>query len=362
MKKYSKRYKKKIQFFCPSIEEGGVEKNLFNITNNLSDDFDISIITANNDKKKFFNKKIKFISIKNNKFNKSSRLIKSLLSAMLFFKNYDRRNILISFQSNIIAIILSKIMFNKVIVRSNASPHIYAKNVFKRYLLRIFFNLANKIIVNSNEFKNEFLKYFKLNSVVIYNPVESKSYLMKKSNKKINFSFFKNTSSYIKILSIGRIVKQKDHLTILRAINKIKYKKKIRFCLIGKGYLENNLQYYIKKKGLDKIVKIIGYKENIYPYIVKSDLFILSSLYEGLPNTLIEARSFGIPIFSTNCKTGPKEILKKYKYGKFFKIKDHNNLSKLLMSFKPIKKKFTYDRRFDFEKNIQLYRNIINSV
>ena len=53
MKKYSKRYKKKIQFFCPSIEEGGVEKNLFNITNNLSDDFDISIITANNDKKKF---------------------------------------------------------------------------------------------------------------------------------------------------------------------------------------------------------------------------------------------------------------------------------------------------------------------
>lgn len=362
MKKFLKNYKKKLQFFCPSIEEGGVEKNLFNIANKLSDDFDISIITANNNKKKFFNKKIKFISTKNKKFNRSNRFIKSLLSTILFIRNYNRKNIIFSFQSNIIAIFLSKIMFNKIIVRSNTSPNKYAKNLFKRCLLRIFFNFADKIVVNSKEFKNEFFKYFKINAVTIYNPVEKKNYLLKKANKKINFRFFNNSNGCIKVLSIGRLVEQKDHITILKAINKIKNKKKIKFCLIGKGYLEDNLKHYIKKRKLSEIVKIIGYRNNIYPYIKKADLFVLSSLYEGLPNILIEALSFGIPIFSTNCRTGPKEILKNYKNSKLFKIKDHKNLSKMLISFKPVKKNFTYDKRFDFEKNIQLYKNLINSI
>ena len=100
---------------------------------------------------------------------------------------------------------------------------------------------------------------------------------------------------------------------------------------------------------MEKNVKLIGYKKNIYPYYKKADLFILSSLYEGLPNTLIEANYFNLKIISSNCKTGPKEILKSNKNSKLFKVGDFNELAKfiLLTKFKE-KKKFTIDKRFDF--------------
>ncbi len=81
--------------------------------------------------------------------------------------------------------------------------------------------------------------------------------------------------------------------------------------MIGKGNEYNNLKKFIVENKLDDQVKILNFKNNVYPYYRKADLFLLSSLYEGLPNTLIEALTFGIPIISSNCKTGPREILNK---------------------------------------------------
>ena len=363
MKKFLEKYKKNIIFFCPSIEEGGVEKNLINIVNAIGNDFNVSVITANNDKKKKFNKNIKFISPNSNYFNKKSRILKSLVSSFLFFKNYHSKSTVISFQSNIIAIVLSKLTFNKVIIRSNSSPNIYAKNFFKRILFRIFFRFADKIIVNSKEFKKEFYRFFKLKSYIIYNSIESSKYLKYKSNKKVNFGFFDNAKKTLKILSIGRLVYQKDHMTILKAIKEIKDKRKVKLCIIGKGNQKKRLMKFIKFNKLNKVVKIIEYKNNVYPYLLKANLFILSSLYEGLPNTLLEAKSFNIPIISSDCRTGPKEILENYKNGKLFSIKNFKELSRLiLLSKQSNKKKFIYDKRFDFNKNIQIYKNLLNSV
>ena len=107
----------------------------------------------------------------------------------------------------------------------------------------------------------------------------------------------------------------------------------------------------------------MNFQNNVYPYYKKADLFILSSLYEGLPNTLIEALSFGVPIISTDCKTGPREIMKKKKFGKLFRIGDYKKLSNLIMNSKKKRKKnCTNDIRFDFEKNLQKYKNLINNL
>ena len=74
----------------------------------------------------------------------------------------------------------------------------------------------------------------------------------------------------------------------------------------GKEY--NNLNNYINNNQLEDKVKIIGYKNNVYPYYLKSDLFVLSSIYEGLPNTLIEALTFGIPIISPIVKQDQRKF------------------------------------------------------
>lgn len=350
-----------VIFFCPSIEEGGVEKNLVNTVNGLKDNFNISLITANFNKKKFFKKKINFISPGNNFFNKKKRIIKSLVCIYLFLKNFlFAKIIIISFQANTLAILLGKLFFKKVIIRSNTSPNTYAKNKFKRIVMKFFFKLSNEVLVNSYHFKREFIKYFSVYPIVIYNSIGPKNYLLKKFNKKINFNFFDKSKKSLKILSIGRLVHQKDHITILRALKLVKQKRKVKFCLIGKGDLEKKIKSYIKNNNLSNYIKLLGYKDNIYPYLKKSDLFILSSLYEGSPNTLIEALTFGLKIISTNCKTGPKEILKKEKFGKLFKVGDYKQLSKLIINTKKnTKKKVIFDSRFDYENMLNKYRSII---
>tara|TARA_Y100000996_G_scaffold219735_1_gene172813 strand:+ start:2235 stop:3329 length:1095 start_codon:yes stop_codon:yes gene_type:complete len=364
MKKFLTKFNKNIIFFCPSIEEGGVEKNLINICNGIVDRHKVTLITANKNKYTLFKKKINFISPNTNFFNNRSRILKSIYCCYLLLKNYDKnKNIIISFQSNILAIIISKILNYKVIVRSNQSPHIYAKNIIKRKIMAFFFKKADKIVVNSNDFKKEFKKFFNIKAIIIYNLVEKIGDLKKYSKKNNKENFFSNSKKIINILSIGRLVYQKDQITILKALNLIKNKKKFKFYLIGKGNEYTNLKKFINSNKLNKQIKILGFKTNVYPYYNKADIFVQSSLFEGLPNTLIEALSFGVPIISSNCKTGPKEILNKEKYGKLFKIKDYKMLSKLILkSKKKLKIKYINDKRFDFNKNLKAYENLITSL
>lgn len=367
MKKYFKKSKKNIIFFCPSIEEGGVEKNLINICNGIARNQKISIITANKNKKKYFNNKINFISSSTNFFNFKKRLIKSLLCIYLLIKNHKNHKkhncVMVSFQSNIFAIIMSKLLNYKIIIRANQSPTNYARNYIKRKIMSLFYKLADKIIVNSYDFRKEFSKFFHVRSLVIYNLIETPKTLEKLAKRRVKNNFFSKSKTTINILTIGRLVIQKDQITILKALNLIKYKKKFRYYLIGKGKELYNLKNFIMKNKLKNKVKILNFQNNVYPYYKKADLFILSSIYEGLPNTLIEALSFGVPIISTDCKTGPREIITNKKLGKLFKISDYKELSNLILKSK--KKKITNysnDIRFDFEKNLQKYKNLINNL
>jgi len=366
MKESLTKFNKNIIFFCPSMEEGGVEKNLINICNGIAKNHKITLITANKNKNIFFKKKINFISAKTNFFNNRSRIIKCIYCAYLLLKNNNNNNqktIIVAFQSNILAIIISKILNYKVIIRSNQSPNNYANNIIKRKIMYFFFKRADKIIVNSNDFKKEFKKFFNLQTIPIYNLIEKISDLRKYSKKLVNDSFFSNSKKVLNILSIGRLVPQKDQITILKALNLIKNKKKFKFYLIGKGSEYKNLKKFINENKLNNQIKILNFKSNIYPYYRKADIFVLSSLYEGLPNTLIEALTFGVPIISSNCKTGPKEILNKKKYGKLFKIKDYKTLSLLILkSKKQIKMKYINDKRFDFYQNLKKYENLITSL
>jgi Glycosyltransferase len=121
---------------------------------------------------------------------------------------------------------------------------------------------------------------------------------------------------------------------------------------------------------LNKFFKIINFKKNPYPYIKKSDLFILSSNFEGLPNVLLEAIALNKFVISSNCPTGPSEILDNGKGGLLFKVGNHEELSKkiiyALKNKKKCNKKLSFARkrlsRFDFLKNLLKYYNTLNSI
>ena len=122
-------------------------------------------------------------------------------------------------------------------------------------------------------------------------------------------------------------------MTLLKSLKLLKYKFKVNFrlYLIGKGYNFNLLSNFIKNSGLQKNIKLAGYKKNAFEYIKSSDLLILTSRYEGLPNVLIEAQASGVPVISSNCPSGPREILMNGKLGELFKVGDYKGLSKKIL-------------------------------
>ena len=125
--------KKKLIIFMPSIEGGGVEKNLFLVSNYLSKKIkDLRLITISKKYKKKFNKSIKFITLSSNFWDKLSRRSKYALALILLFKEIlkDRKLIVFSFQANIYCIILCKLFRIKIISRSNSAPVGWSKNFY----------------------------------------------------------------------------------------------------------------------------------------------------------------------------------------------------------------------------------------
>ncbi len=362
--------KKKLIFFCPSIEEGGVEKNLFLMANKLSENYNINVLSANKQKRKMFAKRVKFYSSKNIDLDKSPRVIKSIYCSFVFLiKFFNEKNIiLIAYESNIFAIFLSKILRVPIIVRSNASPIGYLKNKLKKYIFMFFFRYANLVLVNSKEFKYKIDNILKIKSKILYNSIIEKNLLKKLSSQK--FQKIDLPKKTYKIVIIGRLVDQKDHITSLKALNLLKNKINFYTIIIGKGELLDNLKKFCKKNNLLSRIKFLGFKKNIYPYLKWSDALVLSSKYEGCPNVLIEAISMNKIAISSNCSTGPKEILKNGKAGYLFKTSNYKSLAKQIETSyrdkkitlqKKIFAKRTIDR-FSIDKNARKLIQYIDNL
>ena len=356
--------------FMPSIEGGGVEKNFFLISNFLIKKFEyVSVITISKKYKFRFSKDIKFITLKSNMWDKFGRRFKYFLAILLLIKEiYASKNpIVFSFQANIYCIILCKLLKTKIISRSNSAPHGWSKNLFKRFLFKIFLNSANKILVNSKEFKKDLKKEFGVNATCIYNPlnVQDIKILAKKKSRKI----FSN-NKILKILNVGRYTEQKDQITLLKSLKYLNNRIDFQAVLIGKGILKNKLKKFITENKLSHKVKLINFINNPYKFINQTDLFVLSSKYEGLPNVLLEALTLKKFIISSDCPTGPREILSYGKGGLLFKSGDHQDLSSKILYYvknkKKCKKLLKYSienlNRFDYKKNLDKYYNIIKST
>ena len=352
----------------PSIENGGVEKNLFLIANYLSMNIPNTIlITASKRSNKKF-KNIKIITPKINTDKIHGRMVKYLLCIYELFKILisEKNLVLFAFQANLYCALLGLFFPKlKIITRSNSSPSGWSNNSFKKFIFLILFKRINKIIVNSLNFQRELKKKFKVNSICIYNPL-NKKFIKKNSKKKISFSFFKNKS--LKIINIGRLVDQKDQITFLKSLNLIKKKIFFRALIIGNGERHKDLVDYISRNGLGKKVKIINFKSNPFTYLNKADIMVHTAKFEGLPNVLLEALSLKKYIISTNCPTGPSEILNNGKSGDLVRIGDYKNIAKKIANYskKKVIKKINYGykmlERFDFNRNQNKYLRLVQKV
>ena len=364
---------KNLVFFIPYIGGGGVEKNLFLISNYLSTKINnIYICTTSNEYKNKFNKKIKFIlpkkKISENLYIRIKYFYCLIILFIFLLKN--KNTVVFSFQANIYCILLCKILRIKIISRSNSSPSGWNHNLIKQIIYKKIINMADLIITNSKNFKKQMDKNFGIKTVCIYNPL-NKIEIIKKSRIKINFDFFNNKKKELKIINIGRLTDQKDQLTLLKSIKILKEKKvSFKLLIMGRGVERKNLLNYINENNLHKDIKIISFHDNPFPILKKADLFVLSSKYEGLPNVLLEAALLKKFIISSNCPTGPKEILLNGKGGFLFEVGNYKQLSKKIIFYsnntqlleKKINHSFKNLNRFDYQKNMESYYSLVKKI
>ena len=356
--------RQELIFYIPSIEKGGVEKNLFELLSLLTKDkkFKLKLVTYQKPKN-FKLKNIKIIT--SIKLGINSRFLKYVVCFfLLFFQINNKKQIIVSYQNNAFAILASMFRGCKILIRCNTSLKKYINNKLSKIFYRFLYSKADKIIVNSLDFKKEFRKILNINAYLIYNALNIKKIESLSRLRNRNNFFDKN---HLNLISVGRLVPQKDQITLLKAVNYAKNKIKIKLLVMGSGADRNFLNNYIYSKNLGGIIKILDFSKNPYPQIKKADALVLSSLFEGFPNVLTEAQILKTLIIASNCPTGPREIIEKNLRGIIFKKKDYLNLGKLLISvnkMSKINKKrilngYNYAKKFGHKKHYNNFKKLV---
>ena len=203
------------------------------------------------------------------------------------------------------------------------------------------------------------------NSLCILNPFDFRKIKLKSLEKTQKIYKKKNS---LRLIAVGRLTYQKDFLTLLKAMKLLDGKRIFELIILGKGNEKIKLENYLFKEKLNKNVKLIGYQKNPFKFIRQADILLLTSLFEGSPNILVEALYLKKYIISTNCPTGPKEILSNGEYGSLVKTGDYKKIAKLLINFKKnsnnknkIEKGFKSLKKFDYRVNCEKYLKLIQN-
>ena len=128
-------------------------------------------------------------------------------------------------------------------------------------------------------------------------------------------------------MNVGSLKIQKDHYNLIEAFSLLKFNKNCKLLIIGNGPLKNELKKFIYLKKLNKFISLVNFKSNLQKYYETADVFVSSSKWEGFSNVIAESLGYGLPVVSTNCKSGPSEILKNGKYGELVQIENPKKLA-----------------------------------
>lgn len=124
------------------------------------------------------------------------------------------------------------------------------------------------------------------------------------------------------VVSVGRLVEQKDYPTLISALNLLKSHKPCRLIILGEGEKRSELENMIRTLGLNDLIDLPGFVPNPYAFVDRADLFVLSSAWEGFGNVLVEALALGTPVVATDCPFGPREIVQNGRLGPLVPVGD----------------------------------------
>jgi len=243
--------------------------------------------------------------------------------------------------------------------------------IIDKTLVKIAYSKVDKVIFVSQGLMEATKNLYNLKDkkiCVIYNPVFSND-ILEKAQESIEHPWFRENIPII--LSVGRIESiQKDFTTLLKAFAKVREKMKARLVILGTGPQRGKLESLAKNLNIKNDTCFLGFQENPYKFMEESDVFVLSSKYEGFGVVLVEAMICGIPVISSDCKFGPREILQDEKNGILVPPGDVNALAEsiiLILNNKKLAQDFVQRGKirvldFTVEKSIAEYKKVLSEI
>lgn len=317
----------KIALVLPDLRGGGAEKVFVNLANYfVSVGYEIDLVLLK-EKGEFIadcDKRIKLINLNCNYYRDSIKPLRNYISKS------KPNSILVGLWPLTAYAILASLLTKhkvKVIVTDHSilSESPIAKKIINLLFLRLsisfLYPFSFKQIGVSNGVCSDLkkLSYGRVSADTIYNPVVQ-------LRQGTDYSHPLGGRNYI--LAVGRLKSVKDYPTLIKAFALLQVElSHLNLVILGDGELKADLIKLINTLKLEDKVHLVGFKNDLYRWYSFADLFVLSSINEGFGNVLVEAMQFGLPIVSTDCESGPREILAHGKYGKLVPVGDSKALA-----------------------------------
>ena len=362
--------RKKIFFIIPSLAGGGAEKVLVDLLCHLDrDKYQMHLVLF--EKKGVHLGSIpSHVSIYDLKKKNRYSFFKLIFSLVSLFRALKPDTVL-SFMAytNIVTVLASflfRIKFNLVIsIHTNLTKSLLSSRCsrVKKFLYVKLFNYADYTVVPSLGIKEHLLGDFGLNEQkirVINNPLDLINI------NRLGNEGLKNEELGKYIVAVGRLERPKDYPTLLKAYALISAKVEEKLVILGEGEEKERLKQIAKDLKIQKKVLFLGFKNNPYKFMKTASIFVLSSIWESFAIVLTEAMACGTPVVSTDCSSGPDEIITNGKNGLLVLPSDEKALAEAMVTLlrdKDLRKKFSEEGRkraedFKIEKILPQYEEV----
>lgn len=325
----------RIGFFLPSLRGGGAERVMVALANGFADrgiGVDLVLANANGPYRSEVNSAVQVIDLQ------AGRVLASLPGLVGYLRRERPRALLSAMRhANVVAYLATRwsrqstrLVISEHNTLSQAQKQGGRKGIVVRALMRPVYSRCHGVVAVSNGVADDLSQQLGLSRdriQTIYNPVVSDQLAVRSQEPAPKLANVKRPI----ILAVGRLTAQKDYPTLLRAVAKLRKSVGANLVILGEGELRGQLERLAAELGISDHVTMPGFVENPYAWMRQSDVFVMSSAWEGLPTVLIEAMACGAPVVSTDCPSGPSEILEGGKWGGLVPVGDHEALANAIL-------------------------------
>ena len=340
--------KQKISLILPNLSGGGAQKVLIGLANSFvrsGVSVDLVLVHAKGPYLKDISAKVNIVDLNR------KRVLFSIFSLARYFKENRPSSSLVTLHHmsivTVIARAISMIDFKLIIRQPNYLSKTVPQNLLTKYYLsivRFMFNKSDGVVGISQGVSDNLVLNGVKNVRTIYNPLDY-SYIHSMSRIENNLKV-----SQPLIIGVGRLENQKNFSLLIKAFSIVTRTTAAQLCILGEGSLREALEKEASDLKVSNRVSFPGFVDNPYVYMRKADVFVLSSRWEGFGNVVLESLAVGTQVVSTNCPSGPAEILENGKYGKLVRLDDAEDLAKKILDSisNPIDKKLLISRSKEF--------------